>query len=43
MHDYGQSKALNECDVLSLKGVYCRRNSVILDQLFSHVCDSIYV
>ena len=29
------------CDVVSEKVPYCRTNSVIQDQLFSHFCDSI--
>ena len=30
------------CDVICEKGPYCGRNSVFLDQLFLHVCDSIF-
>ena len=30
------------CDVISEKGPYCGRNSVFLDQLFLHFCDSIF-
>ena len=30
------------CDVISEKGPYCGTNSIILDQLFLHFCDSIF-
>ena len=30
------------CDVISEKGSYCTENSVFLDQLFLHFCDSIF-
>ena len=30
------------CDVISEKGPYCGKNSVFLDQLFLHFCDSIF-
>ena len=31
------------CDVISEKGPYCGRNSVFLDRLFLHFCDSIFI
>ena len=31
------------CDAVSEKVPYCGTNSVILDQLFSHFCDSIFI
>ena len=30
------------CDVISENGPYCGRNSVFLDQLFLHFCESIF-
>ena len=33
---------MNICDVISEKGPYCGRNSVSLDQLFLHFCNSIF-
>ena len=35
-------KVRHVCDVISEKGPHCGRNSVFLEQLFLHVCDSIF-
>ena len=34
---------LINCDVISEKGPYCGRNSVFLNQLFLHFCNSIFL
>ena len=41
LHIY-KRQSRNICDVLSEKGPYCKTNSVILNQLFVHFCDSIF-
>ena len=49
LYEYVKQSSINAsmqnliCDVISEKVPYCGRNSVFLDQLFLHFCDSFFI